>query len=129
MCLKGMQLSLKNMARGGGGMGEMNDKNEDKQYSASRVWFRKHTVLCNSVTWVHYVNSNNILNAQILLSSLLLFVSTELYFYFRWGQAHNQFEKIKRRNIQIQGVVEMSEIANRNYTFDIHSTHSRNITN
>ena len=72
MCLKRMQLSLKNMVRGGGGMGEMNDKNEDKQYSASRVWFRKHTVLCNSVTWVHYINSNNTQNAQILLSSLLL---------------------------------------------------------
>lgn len=30
MCLKRMQLSLKNMGSGGGGMGEMNDKNEDK---------------------------------------------------------------------------------------------------
>lgn len=52
MCLRRMQLSLKNIVGGGGGMAEMNDKNEDKQYSASKVWFRKHTLLCNSVTWV-----------------------------------------------------------------------------
>lgn len=54
-----MQLSLKYMVRGGGGMREMNDKNEDKQYSASRAWFRKYTVLWDSVTWVHYIKSNN----------------------------------------------------------------------
>lgn len=40
-------------------MREMNDKNEDKQYSASRAWFRKYTVLWDSVTWVHYIKSNN----------------------------------------------------------------------
>lgn len=64
-------------------MGEMNDKNEDKRYSSSEVWFRKHTLLCNSGTWVHYINSNNTQNSEVPLSSLLVFVSIELYFYFR----------------------------------------------
>lgn len=76
MCLKAMQLSLKNMARGEGGMGEMNDKNEDKQYSASRVWFRKHAVLHNSVTWVHYINTNN---TQKYKNSTFLSLSLCLY--------------------------------------------------
>lgn len=77
MCLKGMQLSLKNMVRGGSGMGEMNDKNEDKPYSASRVLFRKRTVLCNSVSWVHYINSNNskCTNSTFLLSFSLSLLS------------------------------------------------------
>lgn len=52
-----------------------------------------------------------------------------MYFYFRWSQAHNQFEKIKRRKVQIQGAVGVSEITYRNHVFDTHFLHSSNITN
>lgn len=81
MFLKVMQLSLEKMVKGGGGMEEMNYKNEDKQHFLSVVLFRKHTVLCISITWIYYINSNNTLNAQNLLSILLLFPSFEVYFF------------------------------------------------
>lgn len=114
MCLKGMQLSLKNLVRGGGGTEEMKDNNREAAFCIQGLFQETYNIL------------------QLSLLGMLLSVITTLRIHkFGFSLSFCLCQVVfllQLGSIQTQGAVNMSEIANRNHIFSIHSIHPRDIT-